>query len=163
MIQRPIPGTTTTDEEGRAVNGTQQIDRSGKEGPCLLNPAALEKLRSELDDDAGWLVFVSAFLAHLPRRMGKLHNGLMNADYDLAMDAVLSLKISCQMVGAERLAEMALRLQHTVIVSGKRDDVTAVSPQLTKLLDDLAACAEQTAHALGTRMHTASYEAPGVS
>ena len=150
MIGRPIPGTTT-DEGDRAVNGAQLTGRPGKKDPSLLDPAVLEKLRIELDNDEGWLLFISAFLAHLPCRMEKLRSGLWNADYDLAMDAVLSLKISCQMVGAERLAEMALHVQHTIIGSTTSGNVTAAPPP-AKILVDMAACAEQTAHALGTRV-----------
>jgi histidine phosphotransfer protein HptB len=140
------------DEEDRGVNGARLTGRPGWEGPSLLNPAVLEKLRIELDDDDGWLLFIGAFLAHLPCRMEKLHSGLMNADYDLATDAVLSLKISCQMVGAERLAEMALHLQHTVIDSATSADVPTASPQQVKLLVNMAACAQQTAHALKVKV-----------
>lgn len=134
------------------MNEAQLAGKPCGEGLSLLAPPVLEKLREELDDDDGWLLFISAFLAHLPRRMEKLRSGLLNADYDLAMDAVLSLKISSQMVGAERLAEMALHLQHTFIDSATSDDAAPASPQLSKLLVDMAACAEQSAHALGARI-----------
>lgn len=130
------------------MNGAQLPGRPCGEGLSLLAPPVLEKLREELDDDDGWLLFISAFLAHLPCRMEKLRSGLLNADYDLAMDAVLSLKISCQMVGAERLAEMALHLQHTFIDSATSHDVSAASPQQAKLLVDMTVCAQQTGHAL---------------
>ena len=46
---------------GDCVNG------SAGPGTCVLDPAVLERLRSELDDDEGWRSFLSNFLAHLPR------------------------------------------------------------------------------------------------
>ncbi|WP_314214327.1 Hpt domain-containing protein [Pseudarthrobacter equi] len=127
------------------------INGSAGPGTCVLDPAVLERLRSELDDDEGWRLFLSNFLAHLPRRIEKLQDGLAHADYEVSMDAVLSLKISCQMVGAERLAGLALLLQRSLSTPDGPDEPICVSPELEQLFAEIFAVAEQTALALGVR------------
>lgn len=65
----------------------------------LVDPAVLSRLRGELDDDEGWFLFIQRFIAQLPFRVRKLSTGLLTGDHGLAMDAVLSLKISSQWWG----------------------------------------------------------------
>jgi HPt (histidine-containing phosphotransfer) domain-containing protein len=127
------------------------MTESGSTVLRLVNPAVLEQLRSELDDDEGWLQFLNNFLAHLPRRMAKLRAGLETADYELSMDAVLSLKISCQMVGAERLADLAVQLQQCLGTFSSGDGDPAEQPELARLLEDIAVAAGETGLLLGTR------------
>jgi HPt (histidine-containing phosphotransfer) domain-containing protein len=79
----------------------------------LIDPAVLDRLRAELDDDESYLLFLENFLAQLPRRIQKLRLSLLKGDHALAIDAVLSLKISSQMFGAERLAAMAIHIQRS--------------------------------------------------
>lgn len=130
---------------GDCVNG------SAVPGTCVLDPAVLEQLRSELDDDEGWRLFLSNFLAHLPRRIEKLRGGLVHADYEVSMDAVLSLKISCQMVGAERLAGLALQLQGQLGVLAGPDQATPERLQLIEMFEDIAALAGHTGQVLRAR------------
>lgn len=125
---------------------------SGGPGTCILDPAVLERLRSELDDDEGWRLFLSNFLAHLPRRIEKLRGGLAHADYEVSMDAVLSLKISCQMVGAELLAELALRLQRSLSAPAGPETPFGVSAAQEQLFQGIYAVAGQTALLLGARV-----------
>jgi len=127
---------------GDCVNG------SAGTGTSVLDPAVLERLRSELDDDEGWRLFLSNFLAHLPRRIEKLRGGLVHADYEVSMDAVLSLKISCQMVGAERLAGLALQLQGQLGVLAGPEHAAPEGLQLIELFEDIAALAGQTGRVL---------------
>jgi histidine phosphotransfer protein HptB len=95
-------------------------------------------------DDPGWLLFLECFLAQLPLRIQKLGTGLLTADHGLAMDAVLSLKISSQMVGAERLAGMAIHLQG--FLGDGTDQGNAVLPQpASRHLGPITARAEETA------------------
>ncbi|MEV7635466.1 Hpt domain-containing protein [Pseudarthrobacter enclensis] len=117
--------------------------------PVGVDPAVLARLRAELDDDEGWFLFVRNFLNHLPRRMDKLRRGLAGADYEVAMDAVLSLKISCQMVGAERLAGMALQLQQSLTVGP--DGALCDMPGLERVLGEISVLAGQTASVLEAR------------
>jgi len=131
---------------GDCVNG------SAGPGTCVLDPAVLERLRSELDDDEGWRLFLRNFLAHLPRRLEKLRSGLAHADYEVSMDAVLSLKISCQMVGAERLAGLALQLQQFLTVPAGPEIPLCVSPVQERVFEDISVVAGQTALVLGARV-----------
>lgn len=110
--------------------------------PVGVDPAVLARLRVELDDDEGWFLFVRNFLNHLPHRIEKLRRGLAGADYEVAMDAVLSLKISCQMVGAERLAGMALQLQQSLAVGP--DGALREIPGLERLFGDISGLAGHT-------------------
>jgi histidine phosphotransfer protein HptB len=129
-------------------------------GRLLVDPAVLVTLRAELDDDEGWLLFLECFLAQLPLRIQKLGTGLLTADHGLAMDAVLSLKISSQMVGADRLAGMALHLQGFLEDMGQQGN--AVLPQLaSRHLGPITACAEETAVQLAGAVGQASPNSPG--
>lgn len=126
----------------------------------LVDPAILARLRAELDDDEGWLLFLESFLAQLPHRIQKLRTGLLTADHGLAMDAVLSLKISSQMVGAERLAGRAIHLQGFLEDMGQQGN--AVLPQLARLhLSPITACAEETAVRLAGSARHESATVPG--
>lgn len=127
------------------------ITGSGSPVRCLVDPAVLEQLRRELDDDEGWLQFLSNYLAHLPRRIEKLRAGLEAADYELSMDAVLSLKISSQMVGAERLAVLAVQLQQSLGHVAGRDWDLAEWPELARLFEDISTLAGETGLLLGAR------------
>ncbi|MCT9625587.1 Hpt domain-containing protein [Pseudarthrobacter equi] len=132
------------------------VSGSGGPGTCVLDPGVLERLRSELDDDEGWRLFLSNFLAHLPRRIEKLRGGLVHADYEVSMDAVLSLKISCQMVGAERLAGLALQLQRQLGVLAGREQAVSEWLQLIEMFEDIAALAGETGLLLGITVAAAA-------
>jgi len=83
----------------------------------LLDSSVLLRLREELDGDEGvWKVFIQNFVNHLPARTEKLRLALTTGDSAGAMVAVLSLKTSSQMVGAERLAGLVLELEHLLRV-----------------------------------------------
>ena len=98
--------------------------------PPLLDPAVLERLRDELDDEEGvWKVFVEAFIAQMPQRLQKVRLALTTGDLPGAMDAVLSLKTSSQMVGAERLAALALELEGSLREEARAADPAVVLTQ----------------------------------
>ncbi|MEW1808504.1 Hpt domain-containing protein [Pseudarthrobacter sp. NPDC080039] len=81
----------------------------------LLDPSVLERLRDELDGDEGiWMIFIRNFIAQLPGRTERLRHTLTTGDAKGAMDAVLSLRTSSQMVGAERLANLALQVEQAL-------------------------------------------------
>lgn len=118
--------------------------------PVGVDPAVLARLRLELDDDEGWFLFLRNFLEHLPRRIDKLRRGLAGADYEVSMDAVLSLKISCQMVGAERLAGIALQLQQSLTVGP--DGGLCEIPGLERLFGEISVLAGRTSLHLERRL-----------
>ena len=59
-------------------------------------------------------VFVGNFIECLPQRLSKLRLALTTGDLEGSVDAVLSLKTSSQMVGAERLAGLATNLESEI-------------------------------------------------
>ena len=76
------------------------ITRDDRNALPLLDQAELDWLRDELDDDEGvWKIFIQNFIAQLPHRTEKLRMTLTTGDLAGALDAVLSLKSSGQMVG----------------------------------------------------------------
>jgi hypothetical protein len=124
------------------------VTRSADPEQLLLDPAVLTRLRGELDDDEGWFLFIRRYIAQLPFRVRKLRTGLLAGDHGVAMDAVLSLKISSHMVGAARLAGMAWDLQRCVEAAGQ-DHPSSDLPELAvPHLLLISACADETAISL---------------
>lgn len=123
----------------------------------LLDPAALDRLRDELDDDEGvWKVFVRNFIAQLPQRTEKLRLALTTGDLPGTLDAVLSLKTSSQMVGAERLAEFAMGLERLVRSETRHAAPANVLPRLAAAhLKTIMKCSQQTSDLLQRYLDTA--------
>jgi len=151
-------GSSTDRPQGKADAADQRLageteghrmTRPDNSEHPLVDPAVLERLRVELDDDEGWFLFLQRFLAQLPVRVQKLRSGLLSGDHGVAMDAVLSLKISSQMVGAERLAGLAVHLQRRLESTvGQRDPVTVLPKLGRPHLAAITACAGKTAISL---------------
>ncbi len=94
-------------------------------------------------------MFVQAFIAQLPRRAERLRLTLTTGDGAGAVDAVLSLKTSCQMVGAERLAELAGNLERSLRQDTQCGDPGVVLPWLAvAYLGQIRQCSEKTANLL---------------
>lgn len=116
----------------------------------LVNPSVLNKLKAELEDDEGlWRVFIQNFIKLLPARTEKLRHTLTTGDPDGAKDAILSLKTSSHMAGAERLASFAqdleLSLKHDLITG----DPALVLPRLAAAhFGHIKECAETSAYVL---------------
>ncbi|ACL40826.1 conserved hypothetical protein [Pseudarthrobacter chlorophenolicus A6] len=85
--------------------------------PANPKPPVVDKaflLELELDREQGngcRQVFVDDFIAGLPRRVDRLRLALSTADTAGALAAARALKVSSQMVGAERLAGLMLDLE----------------------------------------------------
>lgn len=116
----------------------------------LLDSSVLDRLRAELDDDEGvWSVFVQDFVEHLPHRIEALRLALTTGDLVGAKNAVLSLKTSSQMVGAEFLAGLALELEGSLRPGSSHDDPAVALPRLAAAhLPHIRHCADQTAYLL---------------
>jgi HPt (histidine-containing phosphotransfer) domain-containing protein len=119
----------------------------------LVDASVLDRLRAELDGDEGiWRVFIQDFLAQLPVRTARLLQALTSGDAAGAMDAVLSLRTSSQMVGAERLAHQALTLE-TALRAARDADPGHVLPQLAATYTRrIKRCADQTGQVLKTHL-----------
>ncbi|MDT0196012.1 Hpt domain-containing protein [Arthrobacter sp. AB6] len=116
----------------------------------LLDPAVLERLRDDLEDDEGvWKVFVENFIAQMPQRLQKVRLSLTTGDVAGSMDAVLSLKTSSQMVGAERLATYAAELEQALRrQAGSADPAVALPLIAAAHLRRIKQCAQRTVYVL---------------
>jgi histidine phosphotransfer protein HptB len=125
----------------------------------LLDKTVLARLRADLDDDEGvWRVFVQDFIAHLPHRLQRLRLALTTGDLPGSIDAVLSLKTSSQMVGAERLASLALDLELNIREESRNTDPAIALPRLAAdHLRGIKQCAQRTTNLLQAHLQ----ERPG--
>ena len=116
----------------------------------LVDQSVLDRLREELEEDEGYCkVFVGNFIEYLPHRIGRLRLALTTGDLEGSVDAVLSLKTSSQMVGAERLAGLAMDLEGELRSEARHSDVAVVLPQLAAaFLRPISQCSRQTMHRL---------------
>ncbi|TLM72763.1 Hpt domain-containing protein [Pseudarthrobacter sp. NamB4] len=116
----------------------------------LVDQSVLNRLREELEEDEGYCrLFVGNFIEYLPHRIGRLRLALTTGDLEGAVDAVLSLKTSSQMVGAERLANLAMDLEGEIRSESGRANVAVLLPQLAAaFLRPINQCSRQTMHRL---------------
>jgi HPt (histidine-containing phosphotransfer) domain-containing protein len=126
---------------------------SDDSGWPLVDHTVLDRLREDLGEDEGYCrVFVGNFINYLPHRIGRLRLALTSGDLDGSVDAVLSLKTSSQMVGAERLAGLAIALEGEIRTEGLDDDAAVVLPRLAKtFLRPISRCSGQTMDRLQTQ------------
>jgi histidine phosphotransfer protein HptB len=119
-------------------------------GRQLVDQSVLDRLREDLDEDEGYCkAFVGNFIEYLPHRIGRLKVALTTGDLDGSMDAVLSLKTSSQMVGAEKLACLALALEGEIRTEAHEDDAAVVLPRLAaSFLRRINHCSRQTTQRL---------------
>lgn len=106
----------------------------------LINPQVLLDLERELDDPAPALAFARDYVASWAGRSAKLAAAVERQDPEAALDAVLSIKNASAMVGAARLAQLAIELESVI----RRQDMAAAAAALPLL----QACGEQTVAAL---------------
>jgi len=115
-----------------------------------VDQSVLDRLLDELEEDEGYFtLFVGKFIELLPHRIARLRLALTTGDLDGAVDAVLSLKTSSQMVGAERLAALAMDLESAIRNESELGDVAVVLPRLAATyLKAIDQCSGQTLHRL---------------
>ena len=132
------------------------MTQSDDAGRPLVDQSVLDRLREELDEDEGYCtVFVGNFIDYLPLRIGRLRLALTTGDLDGAVDAVLSLKTSSQMVGAERLAGLAMDLESAIRERLTHSDVAVALPRLAATyLKPINQCSRQTLHRLQAQRST---------
>ena len=116
----------------------------------LVDQSVLDRLREELDEQEGYSrVFVGNFIHFLPTRLDRLRLALTTGDLEGSMDAVLSLKTSSQMVGAERLAGLAMDLEAEIRAEARHADMAVALPRLAAaFLRPITLCSRQTTHRL---------------
>ncbi len=152
---------TTTTTPLHTVNcpqpgGPSPLIRAGGSTHPLIDHVVLERLREDLHEYEVWRVFVQNFITALPPRIEKLRVALTTGDAAGARDAVLSLKTASQMVGAERLAALALDLEAAQREAIRIADPAVALPRLAvDYLYRIKQRASQTSHALQTHLNTA--------
>lgn len=124
--------------------------------PPVLHPSVLENLLLELDEDEGvWKVFIRDYINLLPSRIERLRMALTTGDLPGATDAVLSLKTSSQMVGAQRLASLAELLQLALPQPSGTSDPAIALPRLAAAhYQALKACSLLTVQVLKRCLHS---------
>lgn len=139
---------TREDERGAPVN--RDVAARPADAVWLVDRSVLDRLGKELDDDGeGYTrIFVANFITCLPGRIERLRLALTTGDLEAAVDAVLSLKTSSQMVGAERLAGLAMDLETEVRGEASRSDMMALPKLAAAFLSPIARCGSQTVHIL---------------
>ncbi|WP_422933890.1 Hpt domain-containing protein [Sinomonas sp. P47F7] len=105
----------------------------------LVDPAALGLLAEDVGP-ASAAGFARDFAAMWPRRRAAIDLALGCGDFDAALEAALSLRTSSVMVGATRLAGLALRVEAAL----RANDGAAAA----QLLAPVARCGDLTAAAL---------------
>ncbi|GKV72808.1 hypothetical protein NCCP2145_21890 [Pseudarthrobacter sp. NCCP-2145] len=116
----------------------------------LVDRSVLDRLGKELDDDGeGYTrIFVANFITCLPGRIERLRLALTTGDLEAAVDAVLSLKTSSQMVGAERLAVLVMDLEAEMRGEASRSYLMALPKLAAAFLGPIALCGSKTVHIL---------------
>ena len=105
--------------------------------PAVFDPGALVSLTGHAGDEEFALVLASRYLRLLPERVRRVHAALHAGDHDEAMDAVLSLKVSSNTLGAHELAIIGATIERHL----RRIDL----PGAHTAADDLAPAAERLA------------------
>ncbi|MEW1823075.1 signal peptidase I [Arthrobacter sp. NPDC080031] len=133
-IWRKKPGH---DDAGDA--GTAGDAGAGRALPAF-DRRPLKRLAREMKSKEAAEKFAAAYAKLLPQRVDKISHALSTGNNDLAMDAVLSLKTSSSMVGALRMEQHCVRLEHALVMTDHTAAIQAGElvrqhqPQLEKAL-----------------------------
>lgn len=103
--------------------------------PALVDCEQMRELINQLGS-APYRQFIRTYITMWEERFARLHQAVDRADNEAAMDVVLSIKISSQMAGAERLASLARHAQQSLALSG--------TAALASMLGLIAACGRDT-------------------
>ncbi|WP_235423549.1 Hpt domain-containing protein [Pseudarthrobacter chlorophenolicus] len=118
-----------------------------------VDHSVLDRLEADLEEDAVYTpVFVANFIQCLPHRVERLRAALVSGDLADSFDAVLSLKTSSQMVGAEQLAFLARQLETGLRRKAVAADPAVALPQLAAtFLAPITRGSRETVHSLTSR------------
>lgn len=110
----------------------------------LVDWTVLHDLEQQFDNPAIAHGFVSDFVNVWEERYAKLAAAILAEDQAASLDSVLSAKITSMMVGATRMARMAVELEDAI----RKSDIDFA----TAALPALKLCGEQTVRQLVSRL-----------
>lgn len=102
----------------------------------LLSFGTFEALREEVDGSPAFDGFIDRYMSLWPVRHSRLVDACHNHDHEAAMDAILSIRSSAQMIGALRLAAHTLESESVLRSRESRTGKT--------MLTALDACGQAT-------------------
>ncbi|GAB2736697.1 signal peptidase I [Arthrobacter bambusae] len=127
-------------DAGNAAADTGAGTAAGRPLPAF-DRRPLRRLAREMKSKEAARKFAAAYARLLPARVERISHALRTGNTELAMDAVLSLKTSSSMVGALRMEQHCLRLEHALATTDHTaaaragDAVREHQAQLEKALD----------------------------
>ena len=138
----PHPSSTVSGPEASASSDQTNAEL------VVISLETIRTLEQDLDsrDAAGNII--AQYVALWPHRLNRLATSIQQGDRPASLDAILSLKVSSQTVGAQRLANLALCLENHL---RDHDDESAIMT-----LQTIATCGSQTMPALLTHTNGAS-------
>lgn len=102
----------------KPASGNSSEDAGTAESPLpALDRGPLKRLAREMKSKEAADKFAASYAKMLPQRVDKISHALSAGDDDLAMDAVLSLKTSSSMIGALRMEQHCVRLEHALVMT----------------------------------------------
>ncbi|MEW1812498.1 Hpt domain-containing protein [Pseudarthrobacter phenanthrenivorans] len=123
--------------------------RGGNAGRPLVDNSVLDRLREDLDNDTGLVTaFIADYALYLPLRIQRLRAALVTGNFDDAVDAVLSLKSSSQMVGATHLAGLAVDLETRINDHSHPDPAVTLPCEADTFLGPISDCGRHTINSL---------------
>ncbi|WP_457974123.1 Hpt domain-containing protein [Arthrobacter sp. D1-17] len=108
------------------------------QGLPVLDLAVLHELEEDMGGAGAARAFAKDYLGIWEKRLGYLERSVRNNDPELAMDAVLSMKNSAFMVGALRLASLAVELER-LLRTGDLPAVKGLLPVVAQTGQDTVA------------------------
>lgn len=114
----------------------------------VLDIDVLGRLEEQLGDPDMLRGFIRGYESTLDQRVERLHRALSTQDHDDWMDAILSLKTSSAMVGAEALSQLALQLQDNVTPRPPAPACWPVQGRIDEIMDSLRQTAAETTRQL---------------
>ncbi|GAB15592.1 hypothetical protein ARGLB_085_02770 [Arthrobacter globiformis NBRC 12137] len=106
---------------------TEEDPNAGQDLP-VLDDGALQDLTEEAGEEVAQK-FMEEYLVMLPVRAAKIFKGLTRGDTDTTLEAIISLRASSGMAGAQRL-EAYCRSLESALKHGHNPDMTAVKAVL---------------------------------
>lgn len=110
--------------------------------PPVFDPAALVSLTGHASDEEFALVLAGRYLRLLPERVRRVLTALHAQDHDEAMDAVLSLKVSSNTLGAREIATIGATIERhlrRVDLPGAHTAAGDLAPAAERLEREIAA------------------------